>query len=228
MPKKADKELEKFKKVVGLLRQLYKDDGMKILVHPDGVDLKIEEGALEKYIKGMDLKLEEVKSSIGEISKFLNVTRGKYEEIEISVDILLGPPSEEETEKARKERGEILEKKIGILKEIEPEWAIRRRSKAKRRAKTPVVTEVRWEINRRLADERKSKRESTPFATIEFRYLEPPFGPSEDPLARILSPIFGIHRIQKSLSLGCDKEDIRYLISELKKIEDELATGESK
>jgi len=223
MPQKADKELKKFRKVVDLLRQLYKDEGMKILVAPDGVELKIEEDALEKYVKKIDLLLNEAKELIrDEISRFLNATMGNYEEI--PWDMLLGP-LKKGTEKAREMERKTLEKKMEILKETELEWSIRRRSKAKLRAKVPVLAETRWEICRKLGDERKSKRDSVPFAMIEFRYLKPPFSPTGEYFAKAF---FGVSHFQETLSLWCDKEDIHYLIAELEKIEKELTSLKGK
>lgn len=225
MPKKTDNELEKFQKVVELLRQLYKDDHMKILVAPDGVSLKIEEEALEKHLGKGDLPLEEAKALIrDEVSMLLNSTMGDYSKV--PPDMLPPPSKEKEKVKKRASLKKSLQEKIGVLKETEEEWNIAKRAESKLGAKTSVIAEIKWEVCQKVADERKTKRDSTPFATIEIRHLDPPFRPPPSEVLRMIAVSLG-EDIEisnpRSISLRCDKEDIRYLIGELKKIEKELS-----
>lgn len=228
MPKKEatqENEIEKFKKVVDLLRRLYKDDRMKILVHPAGVEIKIEEDAIEEYSKGAEIDPKEVTKIVrSEVARIINVSRGDYDQT--SINILLGPPPDGETEEELIKRMELLKRRLEILKETDEEWNIRRRIKAKLRAKTDVFAETRWEVCRRLADERKS-RDSGPFVTLEIRYLQPPFLSPTDPISRILFPMFSSIPT-KTFSLMCDKDDIRYLKEELEKMELELTKLEKK
>jgi hypothetical protein len=225
MSKKADNELEKFKKVVDLLRHSHKENRMKILVHPAGVELKIEKDAIEEYSKSVEVDPKEVTKLVrSEIARIINMSRGDYDQAPI--EILLGPPPDEETEEELKKRVELLKGKIKILKETEEEWNIRRRLKAKLRAKTDVFAETRWEVCRRLADERKT-RDSAPFVTLEVRYLQPPFFTPTDTIVRILLPLFSSIPI-KTFSIMCDKDDVRYLREELQKVEMELTKLEKK
>lgn len=224
MPKKAAKEIENFKKVVDLLRRLYKDDRMKILVHPDGIDLKIEEEAIAEYSADINLEVKEIKGIIkADVANILNNTKGVYEEK--NIEILLGPPSKKESDETRNQRRETWIQKMNILKEMEPEWTINQRYEAKLKAKHPVIVDARWEICSKLADEKGgSKQDSTPFTTIELRFIEPPFRPTD--LRALASLIFGTEK--KSISLWCDKEDIHYLRKELEKVEKKLDTFKEK